>query len=77
MRVNTNIEYIDLDGDEDDRYGNPIVIESVRLTCTRCKHAVESFGTSERSIKRCAALLREDCPRAERNFYSAREAAYA
>jgi hypothetical protein len=75
MKVSANLEYIELESDEEDRYDDPIIIESVRLTCNRCNHSVECFGTSEKSIKRCAALLREDCPHGENNFYTVREMA--
>ena len=44
-------------------------IEGVAVTCGRCEHEEESFGTGEGSIKRCLALLRENCPRDEHNFY--------
>lgn len=54
---------IDLEGD----YGD---IESVRLTCAKCGHTTESFGTSTASIKRCLVLMRKECPRDESNFYS-------
>jgi hypothetical protein len=43
--------------------------EGVRATCGRCGHTTESFGTGEVSRRRCLALLREECPQGERNFY--------
>lgn len=45
----------------------------VRVTCSRCSHTVESFGIESPSLRRCAALLREQCPRRERNFYVVEE----
>jgi hypothetical protein len=39
------------------------------VTCSRCDHQTESFGTSGASIRRCLALLREECPEDEENFY--------
>lgn len=44
-------------------------VEGVAVTCSRCNHEEESFGTSDKSIKRCLVLLREHCPRRESNFY--------
>lgn len=42
---------------------------AVEATCTECGHTTVSFGTSDKSIKRCLVLMREECPRGERNFY--------
>ena len=41
----------------------------VRVTCGRCGKTTESFGTSERSIKRCLVMLRENCDEGEENYY--------
>ena len=62
-RVETTTDYIELDGD----YGGTVA--GVEVTCDRCGYSVESFGTDEPSLKRCGSLLREECPRGERNFY--------
>jgi hypothetical protein len=43
--------------------------DGVVATCTRCDHQTESFGTGDASIRRCLVLLREECPRGERNYY--------
>lgn len=61
-KVSTTVSYVDLDGD----YGT---IEGVEVTCDRCGHSEESFGVDDRSVRRCALLLRENCPRNEKNFY--------
>ena len=61
-QVTTSINYLDIDGD----YG---IVEGVEVTCDKCGHSEESGGTGENSLLRCAALLRENCPRGERNFY--------
>jgi hypothetical protein len=45
------------------------MVEGVRVTCGRCGHTTESFGTGPASTRRCLALLREECPEGERNFY--------
>jgi len=44
-------------------------IPSVRVTCGKCGHEVESFGTSDRSVKRCLAVMHTECQREEDNFY--------
>jgi len=41
----------------------------VRAECVRCNHTVESFGTGDPSKRRCMALLKEECPQNEENFY--------
>jgi hypothetical protein len=62
MEVPATIEEVQLEGD----YG---MVDGVEATCTRCGHTTESFGTSDASIRRCLVLLREECPKEERNFY--------
>ena len=62
-RVKCIIEEIELEGD----YGNDI--DSVSATCTRCGLVTESYGTEEVSVNRCLALLNEECPNGEDNFY--------
>lgn len=61
-RVTTTTSYVDLDGD----YGQ---VEGVEVTCDRCGHSEESFGTTTDSLRRCATLLRKHCPLGEENFY--------
>ena len=34
-----------------------------------CQHTTESFGTGEKSVKRCLVLMRQECPEGEENFY--------
>jgi hypothetical protein len=54
------------DTDEND---NGVEVECTIVTCLRCDHVTQSFGTSEASVKRCLALMREECPGDEENFY--------
>jgi hypothetical protein len=61
-KVSTTTFYVDLDGD----YGS---VDGFEVTCGRCGHSGESFGTDEPSLRRCAYLLHENCPRAENNYY--------
>jgi hypothetical protein len=44
-------------------------VQGVTATCSRCDHTTESYGTSSSSRRRCLVLLRQECPRWERNFY--------
>ncbi len=67
MNIICTVSEVELENDS----GN--LIPGVQVTCPRCDHVTESFGTSERSLLRCAALLREACPRGERNFYVVEE----
>lgn len=48
-------------------------IRSVAVYCTRCGHSVISYGRSDRSIRRCLALMREECPNDEANYYTCEE----
>jgi hypothetical protein len=64
MRVLVDIEQTDVEGD----YGT---VDGIRLTCERCGHSVEVAGTSDRSARRGAIMLREECPEGEDNFYDA------
>lgn len=64
MQVIATVEEIDMEGD----YGD---VPSVCVICTRCAHRVEVFGDGVASVRRGLATLREECPRAESNFYVA------
>ena len=61
-RVTIDVTYTELEGD----YGP---VEGIIVTCSKCGHSVEVFGTSDRSIYRGAIGLREECPNGENNFY--------
>lgn len=61
-KISTTLHYIEVEGD----YGP---VEGVELTCDECGLSVESAGTHDGAVKRCAYLLREGCPREESNFY--------
>ena len=63
MRVECEVEETEDLNEE----GRPV--PCVTVTCGECGHATTSFGTSERSVKRCLALLREECPEGEENYY--------
>jgi len=64
MRVPCTVDYRELQGRNSS-------LDGVVVTCSRCEKSTESFGTGEASIKRCLALLREDCD--EENYYYAEE----
>ena len=61
-RVTTTVDYIDVEWD----YGT---VDGVEVTCDKCGHCEKSGGTDEPSLKRCAVLLRENCPLNEDNYY--------
>ncbi len=63
MKVKCSVEETELENDQ----GRPV--QGVVVTCTKCDHKTESFGTGEASIKRCLALMREECPEDEENYY--------
>lgn len=60
---------ITIDMSDDDLEGDYGSVEGVTAVCSRCGHTTESFGRGESSELRCAALMREECPRGEKNFY--------
>ena len=62
MRVLCQIDHIEIEGDY-------APVPSIEATCSRCGHTTQSYGQSEASIKRCLALMRQECPRQEKNFY--------
>jgi hypothetical protein len=64
-RVKVDIEEVD---DVEDEHGRER--DGVRAVCSRCDHKVESFGQTDRSRRRCLALLREECPNNEENYYA-------
>ena len=46
-----------------------IEVEGVQATCADCLHETTSFGIGEASIRRCLALMREECPLGDSNWY--------
>jgi hypothetical protein len=67
MKVTCNIKSAALENED----GYPV--DGVVAVCCRCGHSTESFGTSDASVRRCLALMREECPNGERNFYVAED----
>jgi len=66
-RIECTVEEVDLEGDNG-------TVRGVRVTCGRCGHSAESFGTSEKSVRRSLCVLKEECPEGgENNFYVAEE----
>lgn len=41
----------------------------VIAACTECKHETQSKGETDRSRRRCLALMREQCPEGKEYFY--------
>lgn len=62
MKVSADVSEVELEGD----YGR---VEGLCLTCTRCGHDIEVFGTSPSSVDFGALTLREECPKREENYY--------
>jgi hypothetical protein len=61
MRVQCDVELVDLTNDT----GH--TIESIRVVCLRCEARAESFGRGDASVRRCMAMLRDQCD--EYNYY--------
>jgi hypothetical protein len=64
-KINCDVELTDVEND------NGTDSDGVVLTCQECDHQTESCGTGPRSIRRCLALMREECPNDANNFYVA------
>lgn len=62
-RVDARVEENDVYGTD---YGDG---EGVEATCLKCGHIEAARGTSESSRLAALALLHENCPRGENNFY--------
>ena len=67
MKVPCSVSHEELENE------NGCPVDGVVVSCSRCGHQTESFGTGDASVRRCLALLREECPRGEHNFYAAEE----
>jgi len=63
MKVECTINETELEND------SGRTVDGVIAECSRCGHCTQSFGTSEASRRRCLVLLRENCPKDEKNFY--------
>lgn len=70
MRVPCTVHEIEMDSDGD----YDTTVPGVCVTCSRCSHEVEVYGTSSRSVRRGLVMLREECLKGESNFYVAPEA---
>ena len=64
MQVDVEILQTDVEGD----YAQ---VDGLCLVCNRCGHEVEVAGTGNASARRGAAMLREECPKGENNYYKA------
>ena len=65
MKIKCRIDEIELESDG----GHPM--DSVSATCGKCNHSTESFGTTDKSVRRCLLMPRHECPRRNANFYVA------
>ena len=63
MRVECEVSATTLVGD----HGGDV--DGVCVTCGRCNYTVEVYGTSSASVRRAMAMLRDECPEGESNFY--------
>jgi hypothetical protein len=64
MKVECEVMAVELQGDH-------APVDGVCVTCGRCNHSVEVFGTGDKSVKRGMVMLRDECPKGESNFYVA------
>lgn len=66
-KIECELERVDLSD------GNGRMVPGVVLRCSECGHETESFGESAKSIRRCLALMREECPNEGTNYYTCDE----
>ncbi|MDP3766634.1 MAG: hypothetical protein Q8S13_01340, partial [Dehalococcoidia bacterium] len=64
LLMNVECEVVEVELDDDGRD-----VEGVKAICSRCGHETESFGTGDSSRRRCLALMRDECPNGESNYY--------
>jgi hypothetical protein len=62
-KITCEVRSVELEGD----HGQPVA--GVSATCTDCGHVTESFGEGDASVRRCLAVMREECPEKQRNYY--------
>jgi hypothetical protein len=65
VKVSVTVEEVEMEV-EDGR-----LVDGVELCCGRCGRTVEVFGTSDASVRRGCVMLRESCPKGEKNIYMA------
>lgn len=63
MKIKVSINECDVENDD----GH--VGDGVQAECSRCGHQTESIGTGSGSRRRCLVLMRDECPKGERNYY--------
>lgn len=63
MKITANISETEAEND------NGRLVPVTIAECSRCHHETTSYGTTSASLRRCLVMLREECPRSERNFY--------
>jgi hypothetical protein len=63
VKVKCEIEYTQ----REDEFGKER--DCVVATCGKCGHETMSWGQGEGSVKRCLAIMREECEEGEENFY--------
>lgn len=63
-RIICEVTEIELENDDG------VAVPSVCVRCPQCEEEQESYGTGHASIRRCLALLRENCPEDGNNFYT-------
>jgi hypothetical protein len=64
-KIDCNCEQCELENE------HGAMVPGVEVICSKCGYITQSFGTGQRSVKRCLALLREQCPMGEKNYYVA------
>ena len=66
-KVECEVDFDEVEGE------NGRMIPGCNVTCGKCGAVEESFGQGPGSVRRCFALLRENCPGQEKNFYVAED----
>lgn len=46
-------------------------VDCTYANCQECDATIMSYGMSNRSVRRCLVVMREECPNGEENYYMA------
>jgi ribosomal protein S27AE len=65
MKVSLDVFQTEVENDDGD------TVEGIEMECPRCGHMVKVYGTHEGSLARGTAMMRDECPRGEKNRYEA------
>ena len=66
-KIECAVRYVELEND------SGRTVAGVEVTCNQCGHQTESFGRTAKSVRRCLALMREECPEDQGAYYASED----